>query len=201
MLDFDYIFLDLDNTIFDQADYDRGAYTDIAKAALPNAKAGDVAAFAARLLSYRRSVGPHYPRLFDDALGWENRSTLTAAECVALYHNHSGQDIVPDRSLAPLLHGLKADGYRLYLVSNGHRQTQLRKVAQLGLESVFSGVYIGHPNDPGNPPKPSPVGYYALATERERDRSIMIGDDVDIDGGFAANVGMAFFWFQYRDVQ
>lgn len=80
--------------------------------------------------------------IFDRWLASHDRiSRALVQECVKRYRHHT-----PDLKLDPAAEKLLAalGGYPLYLVTDGHKITQARKVAALGIEPLFRKVFITH---------------------------------------------------------
>src|SRR5215469_10828154 len=81
-------------------------------------------------------------RVFDRLLERQGRFSKTLVrQCVNVYRNHT-----PEIQLWPtaqhLLSGLA--GCHLYLVTDGHKVAQARKVQALGIERRFQRIYLTH---------------------------------------------------------
>lgn len=189
------IIWDLDNTLYDQRDYDRGAFMEIGRALAPKdeAKAEELAAF---LLRRKAEMGPHYRELFNDVLALVTAPALTVGQCVGLYHGHEGRLMSPERSLAPLLRILGSRA-RMAVVSNGRAATQLRKIARLGLTPLLTAVVVADPADSIFALKPDPAAWTWLAQQHDFAGAVMVGDDEAIDGGFARNAGIGYIPFRF----
>lgn len=85
---------------------------------------------------------------------------------------------------------LRAQGHRLWLLSNAQRVFTAFELRHLGLNQVFDGIYIS--SDFGCR-KPDSRFYTALVAEQKLDisRCLMIGNDRFTDIAGAKNVGMA----------
>jgi putative hydrolase of the HAD superfamily len=84
--------------------------------------------------------------------------------------------------------------YRLFIISNGFREVQHRKLASAGLADYFERVILSE--DVGAR-KPSPEIFTAAlkSTNSRRKESIMIGDNFDTDMTGAKESGIDQIWF------
>lgn len=89
--------------------------------------------------------------------------------------------------------------YDLYIVTNGVRITQLRRLKQTPFETIFKGIFISE--DTGSQ-KPMPeffdYVFNHIGNERRQD-AIIVGDSLtsDIQGGI--NAGIRTCWYNGRD--
>ena len=187
------IIWDLDNTLYHQADYDRGAFLDIAQALWP----ADPHKVAAAILRRKTEMGPHYRALFNDALAMVPQPRLTVAQCVDLYHRHDARLMMPENSLAPLLHHLAPRGVKMAVVSNGRTATQHRKIERLGLMPVLTEIVVADPADQRFALKPDPAAWHYLVQLHGFKDAIMVGDSDDLDGGFARNAQIGYIPFRF----
>lgn len=193
------ILMDMDNTIYDQRDYDRGAFLDIARALFPGPdEKPPRSAFAARLLERKEALGPYYANLFDDALKELESPRAGTAKLVAIYHAHDAAGVSPERSLQPLIRSLSEQRRKVFLVTNGRRKTQMRKISRLELKPWLAGIYIGGNEDPEYPPKPDPAACLRMLDPADKRSAVMVGDSESVDGGFAENSGIPFIRQVYR---
>lgn len=131
---------DLDDTLYDEASYVRGGFEAVARYALHRWE-----------LDYERSLDEltHIlltrgrGRVFNLFLARHNlHSQHAVASCVNAYRNHQ-----PSISLFPEAEralSVVSASSRLYLVTDGHKLVQERKVRALGLFERFDGVFITH---------------------------------------------------------
>lgn len=79
--------------------------------------------------------------------------------------------------------------YRLYILSNGSREVQVRKIQRAGLAKYFRQTIVSE--DIGVPKPHAPIFHFALsATQSHLEDSLMIGDNWEKDVEGAAGVGM-----------
>ena len=89
-----------------------------------------------------------------------------------------------------LLQELKAQGYRLYIASNGTASTQWQRIREAGIEGYFCHIFISEELG-ANKPDPR---FFELAAEAIEDydseKAVIIGDSLssDIRGGIAAGI-------------
>lgn len=87
--------------------------------------------------------------------------------------------------------------YRLYILSNGFRELQSRKLASAGIEGYFRKVILSEDLKVNKPR--AEIFYFALsATQSELRESLMIGDSFDTDIAGARGVGMDQVLYNHR---
>ena len=90
--------------------------------------------------------------------------------------------------------------YRLYILSNGFRELQSRKLASAGIEGYFRKVILSE-DLKVNKPRVE-IFYFALsATQSELRESLMIGDSWDADIIGAHNADIDQLWFNPYQLQ
>lgn len=92
-----------------------------------------------------------------------------------------------------LLQYLKARGYHLFIITNGFREVQLKKLEETGLDKYFFKVYI---SEDIKSPKPSPeIFEYAIKSSNAKKKSsLMVGDDFQADIIGALDYGISAVW-------
>ena len=94
---------------------------------------------------------------------------------------------------AEFLRALRARG-KVYLITNGTPAAQYGRLASLGLENFFDGIYI---SDEIGYKKPD-VRFFAYLLEREkigRENCLVIGDSLSSDIAGANNAGIRCIWY------
>jgi putative hydrolase of the HAD superfamily len=84
--------------------------------------------------------------------------------------------------------------YKMYILSNGFREVQFKKLSNSGLAPYFDGIVL---SEDAQAQKPSEkIFQYALSKTNSRlSESLMIGDSWDADIVGAKGVGMEQLWF------
>lgn len=99
-----------------------------------------------------------------------------------------------------LLDYLKRKRYRLYIITNGFKEVQLQKMHNSGLQPYFEKVFI---SEEVKAPKPDPIIFeHALkSANAKKSRSMMLGDDwnVDIKGALNAGIDAVYYCSQAVD--
>ncbi|WP_372931744.1 YjjG family noncanonical pyrimidine nucleotidase, partial [Mariniphaga sediminis] len=93
-----------------------------------------------------------------------------------------------------LLDYLKRKGYSMFVITNGFREVQHKKLKTSGLDKYFSRVFISE--DVKSPKPNKEIFEYAVKSANARKvASLMIGDDLHADVAGALNFGMDAVWF------
>lgn len=163
---------DLDDTLYDESTYVRSGFR--AVAAWGEEKFGQdanesLAEMEALLASHGRG------RVFDDWLQGRAR----VAEAVRVYRHHD-----PDISLLPAATRVldQFAGERMYLVTDGHKVVQAKKVAALGIADRFVHCYLT--NRYGRASAKPALRCFELIRARERaawDDLVYVADDPSKD--------------------
>lgn len=196
---YDCLIFDLDDTIYDQSDYDRLAFLDVARRLNMGFTETEAKMFAARLLAHKRAIGFGYGRLFDDALAWVARPALSVGDCIRLYRQHDARGLRPQASLANMICELRDGGRLVFVITNGQREVQMRKLRALGLLAHITGFYVADPVDVAPHLKPDPFYYWEVLRNFPHRAAVVIGDKLDVDGKFAEKCGIPFILFRYGE--
>lgn len=87
------------------------------------------------------------------------------------------------------LENLKAKGYQMHIITNGFREVQYKKLKNCGIDHFFTKVFISEDIQCTKPHRE--IFEYALkSTNAKKTRSIMIGDSWDTDIIGAMNFGI-----------
>jgi FMN phosphatase YigB (HAD superfamily) len=188
------IAFDLDGTLYDTRDFERPALASVAD--WLRVKSGRPLTSLTEDFWARRETDRHRPGLFDDLLVKYDLPSAWGAECLRRFHEHPAQELERADSLKEYLLGLRANGRRLALVSNGPDALQARKCGFLGLSGIFDSCIYCDPHFPERQ-KPSPWAWTQLADWRGTLRTLYVGDD-PVDDRFAASGGAGFVCFRFR---
>lgn len=123
------VVFDLDDTLALELDYLKSAYREIAN----TVDSENTELYPFLLDAYQKKDNPFgqlcslYPK-------------YTVAALLQLYRNHV--PTYPENTCKPLLMELKANGYKLGLVTDGYSITQRNKLKALGIEELFDLIVI-----------------------------------------------------------
>lgn len=182
------LIFDLDFTLYDAADFYRGAFVEIAHV-LARRHGGDVDELSTRLMGLWEERGSRYPCLFDDFLRQEELPADDVELMIELFHRHE-PSIELYEDARRLLERLEPE-IRLCIVTDGNSRMQRGKIRALGLVSRFDPIIIT--GDLGLAwRKPSPLPYLAACTELgiEPGEAISIGDNPAADAAGPFAIGM-----------
>lgn len=181
---YDAVFFDLDGTLYDDRQYDFGAYGLIAQAfpGEPDLRS--------RLLELKQQRGRQYLHLFDEICRERALPIAAAGQMLAIYRGFEPVHLELDPPMARLLRQL--DRQQLFLVTNGRPVTQAKKIKALALSGRFQAIYIC--DAVTWPLKPDIAAYEHAKRTFGFERAVMVGDSRAIDQGFALNAGIPFFY-------
>ena len=194
LMSFDEIIFDLDNTIYPQQDYDRGAFEDITKV-LRTECVLPLPDFAEDLLAFKEIKGNKYNRLFNDVLSKYQLPETLLPIMLAHYANHDGRYINQAHSLVPIIKS-QLSHKKIFIVTNGLVQVQTTKVNRLGLNQWLT-VVICSATKPEQL-KPSRYAFDEITKQHACSNPVMVGDDLSTDGLFAQAVNIPFLHFDIR---
>jgi putative hydrolase of the HAD superfamily len=84
--------------------------------------------------------------------------------------------------------------YKMYILSNGFREVQFRKLTHSGLAAYFSRMLLSEDANIQKPHKEI-FDYALINTNSRRSETLMIGDSWEADVVGARNAGIAQLWF------
>jgi putative hydrolase of the HAD superfamily len=168
---------DLDYTLWDQGYFPRSFFDAVAYPVARRVHRSP-ALVAAVFHAALERLTLHHPRLFGAALeDLGVQDPLLEAELVEQYHAHR-PCLRPYPGTRELLAWLRKAGYRLFLVTDGHWETQRYKVEALGLAPCFEAM-IFTDELAGNQQKPSPYPFLMAAVRLGLNprQCVYVGDD------------------------
>jgi len=186
------ILFDLDNTLYDQAEYYRLAYDAVADRLVDHCD-WSRERIAKRLFGIWQEHGSLYGHLFDDILKETKADDVSVKELVQVYHDApvEGLRLYPGiRELLDMLTGVPVG-----IITNGNTTMQKAKVAALGLETYFDVIKY---TDAAGRPKPDSYCYEqsADALGVPSVDCLYVGDNPPIDFPGARAVGMRTAWLR-----
>ena len=142
---------DLDNTLFDQTEYEFAIFKKIAQKVEALYALDENTYFNALKKLYNIGEKEH---TFDKALqlclpdlpeNWEEVMVSTVLE---LYRNYVPTTLTPFLDVVPILNSLKEGNSRLVLITNGRVKTQNSKIDKLGIRDYFDLILISDSYSP-----------------------------------------------------
>ena len=123
-----------------------------------------------------------------------NISGIEANEMNAFYLNEMPNQTNLILGAKEILNSLKAKGFVLNIITNGFKEVQYKKLETANLSMYFSKVFI---SEEVKAPKPSrKIFEYAVkSSNAPKSRSLMIGDDFEVDVKGALNFGIDAVFF------
>jgi len=182
---------DLDNTLYDHAQYVSGAYQDIAQAVeqicdVPRKE------FFELIFENWQKLTSSCNHIFSDALRYYQKYTPELERrLLEIYRAHIPV-LTPYPYVAEGLLRLKNAGYAIGLLSDGQPAVQRRKVKALGLEEFFDVIIVSGDFGP-NYYKPHAKGFLELLSRLQTDpaSAIYVGDNPFTDFETPKKLGMA----------
>jgi len=191
---FNEVIFDLDNTIYSQQYFDRGAFEDITTA-LKEECSLPITGFADYLLYLKEIKGNKYKRLFNDALAKYQLPNYLLPVMLASYTAHDGRYINQADSLVPLIK-TRLKNKKIFVVTNGPVQVQITKLKRLGLHDWVT--YVICSSKKPEQLKPNRYAFDKITKQHPCSKLIMVGDDDTTDGLFAHKVNIPFIHFDIR---
>lgn len=202
------IFIDLDNTILD---FDAGEAVALSAAMSKHGiePAGEVLEryhvinkglweqLEEGLVTRERLRVERFARLFSELSISASPESVEEDYADILSHQHV---FMPGAE--ELLQELKAQGYRLFIASNGTASTQWQRIREAGIERYFSHIFISEELGVN---KPDPR-FFELAAEAIEDydsvEAVIIGDSLssDIRGGILAGIHTCLYVPEDRQI-
>ncbi len=206
-----HLFFDLDNTLWDfrlnsrQAIYETFLYFNLDGRGLDfDEFFNTYSAHNDRLWQQYRKKEIHknelkrqrFQKTFDDL-------SIEGIDAVQMNDHYLGvmplQTILIEGAL-DVLSVLKKRNYRLFIITNGFSEVQHKKMQNSGLASFFEKVFI---SEEVKTPKPGReiFDYAITSTNAKKTKSLMIGDDWEVDVMGAVNNGINAIYFNPKFIK
>jgi putative hydrolase of the HAD superfamily len=181
---------DLDYTLWDQAEFFRSFFQELAGSFGRRLGCGP-RRFVQAGSEALDQLTPAHGGLFDRQLAqlgvWQPR---LVAELVDRFHRHR-PPMAPYPGAREALERLRAGGWRLFLVTDGHAPTQRHKVGALGLAPCFDlAVFTGDLPDGWQKPSPEPFRLACEGLGLDPGRCLYVGDHPALDVPGPRRLGM-----------
>jgi len=188
---YDTILFDLDGTLYNSELFYSGAFEDMSLWLVKNGLQERSDSWSDCVMGLKRARGNDYGKLFDDALEILNIDVRVKTRLLKKYRGHDCRYLRLDDRELRLLDYLQGCGKKMFIVTNGQRQLQERKIQKLKLTRYMEEVIILDPSEEIRL-KPDRDVFDRLCTRYVIGKTIMVGDRYDIDGMFAHNAGIDF---------
>lgn len=186
---------DLDNTLFDQAEYEFPIFEKIARLTEKQYGMDAKQYFSAMSTLYRRGeksdfFGKALLEISEHPSDWEN---FVVSSVLPAYREYSADTLSLSPLGATLLDLVQHKDVKTVLITNGRVATQESKIKALGLENFFDLVLI---SDQYSPAERKPSLYMFEVSLKHFDidpeEMIFIGDD-DLRDGASQKIGIPYF--------
>lgn len=191
---YENLIFDLDDTVFSEEVFDYHAFKSIAL------RFYLMSEIDADLYSKNGIIEKRKSRtnLFNRISPVSNLSNIDLI--VDYYQNFKCGDILKDYSIISIIKEMYMNGKKIYVVSNGHPARQNNKIENLGINKYLTKTYICHPLTE-NKLKPSGDVLDKIGIARGSKKSLIIGDNEEIDGGFAKSRLLDFYLFRFPKIE
>jgi len=189
-INYEKLIFDLDDTVFSEDIYDYSAFRSIA---IKFYSMNDVDAdlYSKKGIFQKRLSRE---RLFDRISPDSKKEIIKPI--VDYYQNYKCGNILRRYSISDILKEMYLKGKQLFVVTNGHPVRQMNKIKDLGIECYLSGIYICHPLT-DHLMKPNGSVLDKIGVPFGSKDYLMIGDNAEIDGGFAKSKSIDFYLFKF----
>ena len=187
----DTILFDLDGTLYNSELFYTGAFEDMSRWLVKNGLQERSDSWIDCVMGLKRAKGNDYGRLIDDALEFLNIDLRVKTSLLKKYKGHDCRYLRLDDRDSRLLDYLQGCGKKMFIVTNGQRQLQERKIKKLQLTRYMEEIIILDPSEEIGL-KPDRNVFDSLCRRYTPGKTIMVGDRFDIDGMFAQNAGIDF---------
>lgn len=131
------IIFDLDDTLYPERDFVLGGFRTVAQWLAPRVGLSPRTIYDQLQLLYDSGVRGDTFDLLLESLGQTDAGLISSL--VQIYRNHTPH-LEPFPEVISVLSGLKAEGYRLGLLSDGYLSVQQRKLKALAIASYFNAI-------------------------------------------------------------
>ncbi len=191
------LIFDLDNTIYNQKDYDEPALKNVSNFLSGKLKLNRKKIFNDLILLKKKKDFNIFNKFLEGKFLKKKDLKNLVQKSIKLYQNYKCIELKKSSSLYNLLNDEKKNK-TLYLVTNGHFKRQKRKIKFLKISKFFKKIYIL--DGKRNYLKPSILSVKQMKNhifKFGRKKAIYIGDDKIIDKRFASNLKVKYLHFSF----
>ncbi|MGV8176879.1 MAG: TIGR02253 family HAD-type hydrolase [Candidatus Bilamarchaeaceae archaeon] len=185
-----YIFFDIDDTLFPTTEFAEMARRNAVRAMIENGLGAEQDEIYSEIQRILKKKGSNYELLFDDIckkFRVRQSRTRVVAAAVAAYHN-TKSSILPYPEVPSVLLELKQRGYMLYCATNGNAKKQWDKLIRMGIALYFDDVFVS--DEVGVRKSGAFFKKVLKKVGAKPDECVMIGDREDMDVVAPKAVGM-----------
>jgi len=190
LLKYEKLIFDLDDTVFSEDIFDYLSFKSIASK-FYSLDDIDADIYAKNGIMQKR-ISREY--LFDRIAPNVNNNNIR--EIVEYYQNFKCGSVLKKYSIRNILKDMHSMGKQIFIVTNGHPIRQMNKIKDLGIDNYLSDMYICHPLT-NNQLKPSGKVLDKIGINQGSKDCLIIGDNAEIDGGFARSRAIDFYLFEF----
>lgn len=195
------VIFDLDNVLYDEREYIKAAYRNIARF-ISERYGSEEELIYNKLLNDLQEKTSMYPRLFNDLLLDLGLDQKLLPDLLKIYSNTT-LDLRLYSASERILAILKKQGIRLGLVTNGNPETQKNKVQLLQIEKYFDSIVYARDTVKDKPdPEVYKVILRALCVKPEE--AVFVGDNPYTDFCGAKQLGVKtvrLLCGEYKDIK
>ncbi len=188
---YDTIIFDLDGTLYNGEQFYEGAFEDMSQWLVQTGLLKRSYTWVDCVMGLKQARGNDYTRLIDDALEILDIDLNVKKKLLRLYGEHDCKYLVLDHGEVCLLDYLQDNNKQMFIITNGQKQLQERKIQRLELNKYMKDIIILDPLTNAGL-KPDSTSFDFMCKKYKLGKTIMVGDRFDIDGMFAQNAGIDF---------
>jgi len=141
--------------------------------------------YRSRLIPKKELIWKRFQNTFDDL----SITGINPEEMNSCYLNEMPKQTILNQGAQEILNYLKNKNYRLFIITNGFKEVQFKKLESSNLLSFFEKIFI---SEVIKAPKPAKEIFdmAVKSSNARKTKSLMVGDDWDVDIMGAVNAGI-----------
>jgi len=189
---YDSIVFDLDGTLYNSEQFYLGSFEDMAQWLTHKGLHKNEKVWIDCVMGLKAARGNDYNKLIDDSLSLLAIDLKFKKELLQIYKDHDCRYLILHHNESEVLEYLKSCNKTMFIITNGTKSVQKRKVTKLGLDPYMEEIVILDAKKNKDQLKPDNEAFYMLSEKYNLGETIMVGDRFDVDGVFAQNSGIDF---------